>query len=532
MSLILLFGAVVYVVVSDIFVQESVAKTEMAIEKAAVEISADIRHAKSLLRLLTTTDAFTAYAADSQAGAEELMKLMSAITDSDFYVFGVFAAFEDGRIVSENSATTLGETEYETLLSYDMPFLTTARTGIYAHEDSCVITMGVPIEMKDSAPRGVLALDMDYCMIGNTVASIALNGTVYITDAAGDVIFQTDGETLPENLTLGYDAGSNVLVQRYPIAGTDWFLTGRTRLRGLDVLKRQLLDIIALTGVLLFFSLFLIAFYYSRRLTTPIARLAGSMEDIERLTELAVLADEISETQALTESYNRMIRKIKQLMAQLEQKQLKLRQTEIDALTQQINPHFLYNTLDTIVWLAEFRDMEKIIALTKSLAAFFRLSLGGGQAVVPLADEIAHVQQYLYIQKERYGEKLTYTFDVENKVLDCMVPKILLQPIVENSIYHGIKPMDGIGHIAITARQAGDDLLITVQDNGVGFDGAKAAAQPDGKKNNGVGLHNVENRIKLYYGEDCGVDITSAPGEGTTVRLRLKMHLPEDGIMG
>ena len=288
-------------------------------------------------------------------------------------------------------------------------------------------------------------------------------------------------------------------------------------LSGLDVLKRQLLDIVALTGLLLFLALFLIAVVSSRKLATPLKRLAGSMEDIESLRELTVLAGEVSETQALTKSYNRMIAKIKQLMAELEHKQRALRQTELEALTQQINPHFLYNTLDTIVWLAEFKDTQKIIALTKSLAQFFRLSLAEGRALVPLQDEVAHARQYLYIQKERYGERLTYDFEIPDEVGDCMVPKIILQPIVENSIYHGIKPMEGVGRITVSARQQGENLLVTVADNGAGFD-------PD-LTPQGVGLKNVDKRIKLYFGEDAGVTVTSAPGKGTTVLLRMKMHL-------
>ena len=517
-----LFGAVVYVVVSDIFVKESVMKTEMAIEKTAMEIGADIRHAKSLLTLLTTTPAFMDYA-KTGGGEDTVVKLMNAITDNDYYIFGVFAAFADGRVVSEHTVTAIGSEDYTSLLSYDMPFLTTARSGDYAHDDGCVITMGVSIVLDDGSVPGVLAMDLDYCMIGNAVDAIDIGGAITITDPAGNVIFQSGGDP-GGPAGLGYDAGTNVLTQRYTIPETEWQLTGRVYLSGLDVLKRQLFDIVALTGLLLFLAQFLIAVAYSRKLTTPVKRLAGSMEDIESLQELTVLANEISETQVLTESYNRMIRKIKQLMNELEHKQHALRQTEIEALTHQINPHFLYNTLDTIVWLAEFKDNEKIISLTKSLAKFFRLSLAEGKAVVSLSDEAGHAEQYLYIQQERYGDKLTYTFDIPDALRDCMVPKIILQPVVENSIYHGIKPMDGAGRIEISAKQQGEDLLLTVTDNGVGYD-------PDTTPQ-GVGLENVDKRLKLYYGGDAGLAVTSAPGQGTTVILKLKMHLRDESGAG
>ncbi len=516
-----LFGAVVYVVVSDIFVKENVMKTEMAIEKTAVEIGADIRHAKSLLQLLTTTPAFMDYAKTGD-GEETVIHLMNAITDAEFYVFGVFAAFADGRVISESPSIFESSADYQSLLANDMPFLTTARAASYDHNDGCVITMGVPIELDDGSIPGVLALDLDYCMVDNAISAMDIGGGITITDTQGTVIFPIGGQAAQPG-ELGYNPKTNVLTQRYMIPETQWWLTGRVYLSGLDVIKRQLLDMVALTGVLLFLAMVLIAAAYSRKLTTPLKRLAGSMEDIESLQELSALTGEISETQVLTESYNRMIQKIKQLMAELEHKQHALRQTEIEALTQQINPHFLYNTLDTIVWLAEFKDNDKIIALTKTLAKFFRLSLAEGRAIVSLADEAAHAQQYLYIQKERYGERLTYTFDIPEALQDCMVPKIVLQPIVENSIYHGIKPMDGIGHIAVSARQQGELLLLTVEDNGVGFD-------PDTPR--GVGLRNVDQRLKLYFGEDAGITLRSAPGEGTTVVLTMKMQLKNTDIAG
>jgi two-component system sensor histidine kinase YesM len=509
-----LFGGVVYFVVSGIFVQESVAKAELAIEKSAAEIGADISHAKSLLRLLAAAPAFAEYAASGpDAQNADVTGLMTAVQEDNGYVFGVFAAFADGRIIGEHAGMThIDADEYDALLQNDMPFLSTARAGNYSHDDGCVITLGVPI--------GVLAMDLDYCMIHDIVSDMDFGGTIYITDKSGEVIFQTDdGFDIGDDLTAGYDAQKNILTQRYAVPGTEWSIVGRAYLSGLDVLRRQLFDMVALTGILLFFALLFITVRHSRKLTTPIARLVKSMEDIESLAELTVLADEISETKVLTESYNHMIQKIKHLMAELEHKQTDLRRTEIAALTNQINPHFLYNTLDTIVWLSEFRDNERIIALTKSLAAFFRLSLNSGKSVVSLRDEMEHVRQYLYIQKARYADKLSYSFDVDESLLDCMVPKIILQPIVENSIYHGIKPMDGVGHVSISAQQSGERLLIVVTDNGVGFDTQKAG---------GVGLKNVENRIRLYYGGGCGLSITSRPGAGTIVRLDLLMDLQED----
>ena len=231
----------------------------------------------------------------------------------------------------------------------------------------------------------------------------------------------------------------------------------------------------------------------------------------------------------LAGNYNRMIHRIRGLMDEISEKEKTLRHAELNALVSQINPHFLYNTLDTIVWMAEFNDSSRVIALTKSLAAFFRLSLSGGRKLITVEDELEHVRQYLYIQKERYEEKLNYVIDAPGNLLDYTVPKIILQPIVENSIYHGIKPLNGPGQVTITVQEEGERLIFTVTDNGVGYD--PAAVTADGSPRLGsVGLKNVDERLKLYYGPEYGVTIRSAPGAGCRVRLMVGKHLPDSPI--
>ena len=168
--------------------------------------------------------------------------------------------------------------------------------------------------------------------------------------------------------------------------------------------------------------------------------------------------------------------------------------------------------------MAEFNDSERVIALTKSLAAFFRLSLNGGRELVSVADELDHMRQYLYIQKERYGDKLNYEIGEADELSDYTVPKIILQPVVENSIYHGIKPLDGPGYVTVTVKEMGERLIFTVADNGVGFNPEKP--QTGKRKGKGsVGLKNVDERLKLYYGPDYGLQIDSSPGKGCTVYL-------------
>ncbi len=528
LTLLLLFGAVVYTVVSDIFVQEAVEKTRMSIEKDAQSIGERLRYTQIALEVAGQNPVF-ATAGENQDLLRQLDTLHSAVPD----LFGVYALLPDGRLHSSSGAAALSPGLTQGLLERKnaaQPQFSAMQGEGYPHSDPWVITLSVPL----ASGEGLLVANLDYCLFKHTFGDMNLggSGSVFVVDETGGLVFHTDtacmatgsGEAYTVPSFFGYDKASNTLTHSAAIAGTGWTMVGIASLDSLKTLQGQLLNLVALTGMLLFLALLVITLVFSKKLSTPLARLAHSMEDIESLQELSLLAGEVSETQMLTESYNRMIGKIRLLMQQLEQKQTELRQREMDALSSQINPHFLYNTLDTIVWLAEFRDNDKIIALTKSLAAFFRLSLSGGRAVVSLDEELEHVRQYLFIQKERYGDKLSDSFTVEEGLGDCLLPKIILQPLVENALYHGIKPKEGPGHICIEAKRCGEALLLRVQDDGVGFSENPPEAGAIG--GSGVGLRNVERRIQLYFGGDSKLVLRSAPGAGTTAELLLCGALP------
>ena len=227
------------------------------------------------------------------------------------------------------------------------------------------------------------------------------------------------------------------------------------------------------------------------------------------LSEFQLKEDTGYEINNLIEHFNAMIRKIKYL-----------REYEIKALHSQINPHFLYNTLDTIIWMAEFKDEKKVIAITKALANFFRISLSNGNEMILLKDEIKHVQEYLFIQKQRYEDKLSYSFNVDETLLSAEVPKIIIQPIVENSIYHGIKNIPGNGLIEIDVYKKDDSINISVKDNGIGFKKSKNFKK---SKIGGVGIQNVDKRIKFYYGKKYGIFI-SKPNEGAEVIIKIPLN--------
>ena len=211
--------------------------------------------------------------------------------------------------------------------------------------------------------------------------------------------------------------------------------------------------------------------------------------------------------------------------------------SDLKALQAQINPHFLYNTLDSIVWMAEMDRSPEVVEMTSALSRLFRISISRGLERIPLRDEVDHVRSYLTIQKMRYGDRFCHRIDVDDSLLNHTVLKIMLQPLVENAIYHGIRSLSYTGLIEIGARAEEDNLFVWVQDNGTGMDASElhrliesinaSDETPTNITRQGLGVRNVHERIKLYFGKEYGLLVSSAPGEGTRITCSLPLVLEE-----
>ena len=204
------------------------------------------------------------------------------------------------------------------------------------------------------------------------------------------------------------------------------------------------------------------------------------------------------------------------------------RKSELDALQSQINPHFLYNTLDSIMWMIESERYEEAISMVHALGKLFRISLSKGKNIITVGDELLHARSYLDIQNYRLQNKFTSYFDVEEGIEKYKTIKLIIQPLIENAIYYGMEYMDGEGEIYIRAYTRGNDLFMEVQDNGPGMPREQVEKllledTETRSKGSGIGLRNVHQRIQLYFGWDYGLEIVSEPDEGTTVRI----HLPK-----
>ena len=308
---------------------------------------------------------------------------------------------------------------------------------------------------------------------------------------------------------------------------TRWRIVTVNNIDDIAKAKNSILLILFIIFLLSFITTTVVAFLISRRISKPLSKLKKIMLKIEEgdfTTNLTISGQK--EIVQLSTSFNSMIEKIRSLMKTLVEEQREKRKTELRALQNQINPHFLYNTLDSIVWLAENDRTDDVITTVVALARFFRISISKGANFIPVADEVEHIRNYLTIQRIRYVNKFEYTFDIEEKINNYSVMKLILQPMVENAIYHGVG--DEKEKISIRGFEENGFLIFEVENTGYGIteDRIKEihTMLRDPALNKGIGIKNVYQRLKLYYGERADIIITSELDEMTNVRLIIPLE--------
>ena len=411
-----------------------------------------------------------------------------------------------------------------------------------------VISMSraVEITVGGSTEQAVLLIEMAYQGLEEVLDEVTLGngGYIYLMDSNGDIIWHpkfeliASGRVKENNLVAaGYDDGSREevfngtrqTVVTKTVGYTGWKLVGVIKGTGisLNMLKTRLFIVFVI--LLIIFIVILINSYISFRVTNPIRELEKSVKELEEGNlDADIYMGGSYEVQHLGKSVQDMKFRIKGLMQDIVSEHEEKRKSEFDSLQAQINPHFLYNTLDIIVWQIENEKQSEAVHTVTALARFFRLSLGKGKNIVTVRDEIDHVKNYLMIQHMRFKNKFDYEFDIAEDVLELPSLKLMLQPLVENAIYHGMEFMDGDGMIMVKAWRKEDELYLSVADNGLGMTEDKVEMILTGKstsgngRGSGIGVKNVNERIKLYFGEAYGLTIDSEPDEGTTVII----HLP------
>jgi len=417
--------------------------------------------------------------------------------------------------------------------------------GQYQWVVSCSSTF---YEQGTDKAKGVILVDLNFNLIEDMVSRIAIGekGYVFILDKEGQIVYHPKRELIyggirhepieaiiKSNKTI-LKASEDKKAIHYLIASSEfsgWKVVGKVFLEDLNSYKGTLKHFFISMVIIAMVIAVLLAIILAGSILKPVKKLLQGMREFQSgQLDVQVHVETEDELGILTTKFNQMTRRIRALVAENKEAERNKRKSELEALQAQINPHFLYNTLDSIVWMGESGQSDEVVKMTSSLAKLFRISISKGNEFISIKQEIEHVKSYLTIQKMRYGEKLNYIIRVNPEVINCRMIKILLQPIVENAIYHGIKklPMNGLIQIRVDKKERDGEsyIHIEIEDNGMGIDQKmidkvlRGEVMP-GSKGSGVGVHNVNQRIKLCYGDQYGIEIESELLEGTTIIIRL-----------
>lgn len=526
---------------------------------AQVNLNLDA-YLRRMMRLSDT--AYYSVIKDADLAEEDLSEALDLLYENNRDALVSIALFsEEGDLIAstplvglKNSVNPEKESWFTTAMDRieNLHFSTPHVQNLFEDPDyqyRWVVSLSRQVEMTRAGAieSGVLLVDMSFGGIEQICKDVDLSSTgyLYLIDGDGEIIYHPRQQLIYAGLleennlaAAGYTDGSHqetfggtrreVTVKT--VGYTGWKLVGVVPSENLWDNYGQL--VLFFLFVVLF-SVFLLVFVnlrLSEWITAPVKKLDRAVKELERgSTEVDFDVGGPGEVEHLSHSVRSMVSTMRHLMDDIIEQEEQKRRSELEVLQSQINPHFLYNTLDSVIWMTENGRTDDAVVMLTSLARFFRISLSRGSSIIPIRDELEHARHYLTIQKMRYKNKFSATITAEDGVESLYTIKLIVQPILENAIYHGMAYADGDGEITVRAFRDGGDVLIEVSDNGPGMpeevveslldpNGPAAAA---GAKGSGIGFRNVHRRIRLTFGADYGLTIFSEPDDGTTVRIRL-----------
>ena len=563
---VLLLGAVIIItVISLSYTRQSVFEnsslyTQTIIQQMNQNIDSYIDYMENTSYLVSSNEDVQKYlfgdTADSEA-RDRILSQFETILDSRSDILNLGIIAENGRMLINNGQRLTNQDldihsqEWYTnaLEGRESVYLTSSHVQhIISGERPWVITLSRGIRNKEMGTgqekEGVFFIDLNYSAISELCdqSMVGNQGYAFIVDADGNIVYhpqqqQLYNELQTENIDLVMNAGSDIVTwgdginkKMYSISRsekTGWTVVDCVRVE--ELLRRSneaqsiyVLVAIGLMAVALFFSRFV-----AKSITLPIQRLCDSMERVQEgdFSVSDIVVDSENEIGSLTKSFNVMTQRIHELMAQNIREQEAKRKSELKALQSQINPHFLYNTLDSIIWMAEGKKNEEVVLMTASLARLLRQSISNEDELVSIGQEIEYARGYLTIQKMRYKDKLEFWIEVEPSILNIRLIKLVLQPVIENAIYHGLKYKESRGLLLVKGFMKNGNAVLQVIDDGVGMDQETLDHIYERHKvdyhSNGVGIYNVQKRLQLYYGNEYGIVYESKPGEGTTATITI-----------
>lgn len=511
-------------------------ETSQEVKNASIYVAGYLEKNKNLASLLAMS-AESQNIMDDKTDFKNLKDIIKVSEKSDEFIKKIFLVSENGNIISnekvnlETNKDMKNISWYKKLInSNNMAFASKADfSKISSDSSKNIISISKEIKDKNNKRLGFVVINLSYKFLEDFLSTINFgkDGYVFILSSEEELLFKSknmedfgkkDYEKLlkkrmkPEKMDF---VSSNVF-----IPNTQWKLVGISFSNAISNLKKQLIESSLILALIVFVLTLLVSIFVSKKISKPIIYLIGEIKKTDKkLYKIKSLPQASSEIQILTKEYNNLIDRIFVLTEDIEKKEEQKRTYQVKALQSQINPHFLYNTLDTILWLVEFGENEKAIKVTKNLGMLLRNSLNIDEDFVKLDKEIEHAKNYLDIQKIRYDNKFTYEFIKKIETSSLYVPKLILQPIIENAIYHGIREKQSKSYIKIIVEKNPEYLIIKIIDNGLG---------PKEKKENiptklgGIGMENVNNRIKLLCGEKYNLKMQREKDE-TIVTYKLKI---------
>ncbi|GAB6105571.1 sensor histidine kinase [Blautia glucerasea] len=564
-SMLLLGAVAIVTVISMNYTRTSVFDnsslyTQTIIQQMNQNIDSYIDYMENISYLVSSNEDVQSYLFGDEPDPESRVRILNqfkTILDSRSDILNLGIIGENGRMLI-NDALRLTNPDLDI---HTQQWYTNALNGsassylssshvqhIISGERPWVITLSRGIRNKASEvgnqKEGVFFIDLNYSAISELCnqSMVGNQGYAFILDAEGNIVYhpqqqQLYNELQTENISLimGTDQdtvlfgkGSSEKLYSISRSGkTGWTVVNCVRVEELlrKSNKAQSLYVLVAMGLMivaLFFSRFI-----SRSITQPIQQLCDSMERVQEgdFSVSDIVVESQNEIGSLTKSFNVMTHRIQDLMEQNIREQEAKRKSELKALQSQINPHFLYNTLDSIIWMAEGKKNEEVVLMTASLARLLRQSISNEDEVVSIGQEVEYARGYLTIQKMRYKDKMEFQIEVDPSILHIPLIKLVLQPVIENAIYHGLKYKESKGLLLVKGFMKNDNAVLQVIDNGVGMDEETLTHIYERHKvnyqSNGVGVYNVQKRLQLYYGNEYGITYESKKGEGTTATITI-----------
>ncbi|MEK4465836.1 MULTISPECIES: sensor histidine kinase [Paenibacillus] len=381
-------------------------------------------------------------------------------------------------------------------------------------------------------------------------AATLKKGDILLVNKLGNIVFNKSGEHIGQRTEFPFlqndyakehdyyidnYQGEKSLITFLPSHNAAWYLVAITPMNLISSESVSIRNIAIILSTVSLLSAILFDRYFVRRLVHSINSAVNGMKRVKQgiFTPITTPYRADDESDLLIDGFNRMSTQINELLVQVETEQGRKKEAEMQALMAQINPHFIYNSLESINSMAVLQGNKDISKMVISLGKLLRISISQNQELIPLHMEFEHVRHYLDIQKFRFEDKFSYIIDLSDGLRTFMTQKLIVQPIVENALYHAIEQMEDPGIIEITAYEMGMDMMIIVKDNGPGFDLAKMMSLWDNEgsaqkkySDSGVGLKNVHERLNIRFGSPYGILVCSSPGFGSTIRIRIPKILP------